>query len=248
MRVRACESSLEESLRLFRAYLTARLSPGATIESLIPLFPTSQQQLLKERFIEGKSDKGKSVAHYDLTCLGDTFRARLEELAGRALGCWCTHGDQCHAGVLAEVVNSGATAAQPAQSRGSHRGKRGADALEGDSAGGGGGSTAAKAKAIINFYSTKGEHGCFSNFYRAQFMLDGASWKTSEHYFQVRHSQLQPAAWSGFCTSHVSPPRLKSLLAPSTKLMCATRRPQAKQVLLGGHSYPQQSALTLSTR
>lgn len=205
MRVRACESSLEESLRLFRAYLTARLSPGATIESLIPLFPTSQQQLLKERFIEGKSDKGKSVAHYDLTCLGDTFRARLEELAGRALGCWCTHGDQCHAGVLAEVVNSGAATAQPAQSRGSHRGKRGADALEGGNAGGGGGSTATKAKAIINFYSTKGEHGCFSNFYRAQFMLDGASWKTSEHYFQVRHSQLQPAAWRGFCTSHTSP-------------------------------------------
>jgi ribA/ribD-fused uncharacterized protein len=36
----------------------------------------------------------------------------------------------------------------------------------------------------IYFYSTQGEHGCFSNFSKHGFEIDGKYWKTSEHYFQ----------------------------------------------------------------
>jgi ribA/ribD-fused uncharacterized protein len=39
---------------------------------------------------------------------------------------------------------------------------------------------------IIYFYSTQGEHGCFSNFYRSPIKLDGKTWPTSEHYFQAQ--------------------------------------------------------------
>lgn len=39
---------------------------------------------------------------------------------------------------------------------------------------------------IINFYSTTGEHGCFSNFSRHPVKLKGKEWKTSEHYFQAQ--------------------------------------------------------------
>ncbi|MFN8375187.1 MAG: NADAR family protein [Anaerolineae bacterium] len=38
----------------------------------------------------------------------------------------------------------------------------------------------------IYFYSTQGEHGCFSNFSKHGFELDGKYWKTSEHYFQAQ--------------------------------------------------------------
>ena len=38
----------------------------------------------------------------------------------------------------------------------------------------------------IYFYSTQGEHGCFSNFSRHSFWLDERQWKTSEHYFQAQ--------------------------------------------------------------
>ncbi len=38
----------------------------------------------------------------------------------------------------------------------------------------------------IFFYSTKGSYGCFSNFSRHGFELDGAYWLTSEHYFQAQ--------------------------------------------------------------
>lgn len=37
----------------------------------------------------------------------------------------------------------------------------------------------------ILFYSTVGEYGCFSNFSRHGFTLDGVEWRTSEHYFQA---------------------------------------------------------------
>jgi N-glycosidase YbiA len=36
----------------------------------------------------------------------------------------------------------------------------------------------------IEFYSTTGEYGCFSNFSRHPFKLKGRTWRTSEHYFQ----------------------------------------------------------------
>jgi ribA/ribD-fused uncharacterized protein len=39
--------------------------------------------------------------------------------------------------------------------------------------------------AVINFYSTTGEFGCFSNFSRHAVFLKGKRWPTSEHYFQA---------------------------------------------------------------
>lgn len=41
-------------------------------------------------------------------------------------------------------------------------------------------------KPAIHFYSTGGEYGCFSNFYRSPIQLDGATWPTTEHYFQAQ--------------------------------------------------------------
>jgi hypothetical protein len=38
----------------------------------------------------------------------------------------------------------------------------------------------------VKFYSTRGEYGCLSNFYRAPIFLDGKRWPTSEHYFQAQ--------------------------------------------------------------
>lgn len=39
---------------------------------------------------------------------------------------------------------------------------------------------------VINFYTTTGEHGCFSNFSRHPVKLKGKVWSTSEHYFQAQ--------------------------------------------------------------
>ena len=41
-------------------------------------------------------------------------------------------------------------------------------------------------KAVIHFYSTAGEYGCFSNFSRHRVFLKGKTWPTSEHYFQAQ--------------------------------------------------------------
>ena len=39
----------------------------------------------------------------------------------------------------------------------------------------------------INFYTTKGPYGCFSNFYRASFKdFVGREWMTSEHFYQAQ--------------------------------------------------------------
>jgi hypothetical protein len=38
----------------------------------------------------------------------------------------------------------------------------------------------------ILFYSTQSEYGCFSNFSRHGFEIDGKYWRTSEHYFQAQ--------------------------------------------------------------
>jgi ribA/ribD-fused uncharacterized protein len=53
----------------------------------------------------------------------------------------------------------------------------------------------------INFYSAKGEYGCFSNFSRHSVKLKGETWPTSEHYFQAQkfagtshESQVRKAA------------------------------------------------------
>jgi hypothetical protein len=44
----------------------------------------------------------------------------------------------------------------------------------------------AKPKPVINFYSTTGEYGCFSNFSKQAIHLKGKRWATSEHYFQAQ--------------------------------------------------------------
>jgi N-glycosidase YbiA len=50
----------------------------------------------------------------------------------------------------------------------------------------------AKATTVINFYSTTGEHGCFSNFSRHSIFLKGKRWPTSEHYFQAQKFAGEP--------------------------------------------------------
>jgi ribA/ribD-fused uncharacterized protein len=42
------------------------------------------------------------------------------------------------------------------------------------------------APAVINFYSTTGEYGCFSNFSRHAVFLAGKRWPTTEHFFQAQ--------------------------------------------------------------
>jgi N-glycosidase YbiA len=39
---------------------------------------------------------------------------------------------------------------------------------------------------VINFYSTKGDYGCFSNFSAHPIELKGKIWRTTEHYFQAQ--------------------------------------------------------------
>lgn len=46
----------------------------------------------------------------------------------------------------------------------------------------------------IYFYSTTGPYGCFSNFSRHAFYLDGARWATSEHYFLAQKFAGTPYA------------------------------------------------------
>jgi hypothetical protein len=46
-----------------------------------------------------------------------------------------------------------------------------------------------KPPAVINFYSTTGEYGCFSNFSRHSITLNGKRWPTSEHFFQAMKFQ-----------------------------------------------------------
>jgi ribA/ribD-fused uncharacterized protein len=46
----------------------------------------------------------------------------------------------------------------------------------------------------IYFYSTQGQYGCFSNFSRHRFELDGLVWPTSEHYFQAQKFAGTPYA------------------------------------------------------
>jgi N-glycosidase YbiA len=48
---------------------------------------------------------------------------------------------------------------------------------------------AAMPETVINFYSTSGEYGCFSNFSRHSIFLNGKRWPTSEHFFQAMKFQ-----------------------------------------------------------
>ncbi len=46
--------------------------------------------------------------------------------------------------------------------------------------------------AVINFYSTTGEYGGFSNFSRHRVHLKGKTWPTTEHYFQAQKFAGEP--------------------------------------------------------
>ncbi|MDB5307812.1 MAG: hypothetical protein JWO38_2014 [Gemmataceae bacterium] len=50
----------------------------------------------------------------------------------------------------------------------------------------------AREQADINFYSTAGEYGCFSNFSRHSVFLKGKRWPTTEHYFQAQKFAGEP--------------------------------------------------------
>ncbi|MBC7795464.1 MAG: NADAR family protein [Pyrinomonadaceae bacterium] len=39
---------------------------------------------------------------------------------------------------------------------------------------------------VINFYSTREKHGCFSNFSAHKIFLKNKTWATTEHYFQAQ--------------------------------------------------------------
>lgn len=41
-------------------------------------------------------------------------------------------------------------------------------------------------KKVINFYSTREEYGCFSNFSAHPIRLKNKKWRTTEHYFQAQ--------------------------------------------------------------
>lgn len=45
---------------------------------------------------------------------------------------------------------------------------------------------AKKKSDVINFYSSKSEYREFSNFFRAPIQIDGKTYPTNEHYFQVQ--------------------------------------------------------------
>jgi ribA/ribD-fused uncharacterized protein len=45
---------------------------------------------------------------------------------------------------------------------------------------------------VINFYSTTGDYGCFSNFSRHPIHLKGKRWPTSEQYFQAMKFAGEP--------------------------------------------------------
>ena len=47
----------------------------------------------------------------------------------------------------------------------------------------------------IYFYSTRDKYGCFSNFSRHGFQLDGLWWPTSEHYFQAQKFVTTDRVW-----------------------------------------------------
>jgi len=40
-------------------------------------------------------------------------------------------------------------------------------------------------KAPIKFYGIKNKHGEFSNFYKAEVLIEGKTYPTTEHYFQA---------------------------------------------------------------
>lgn len=46
--------------------------------------------------------------------------------------------------------------------------------------------------AVINFYSTRDEYGCFSNFSAHPIVLKKKTWPTSEHYFQAQKFAGEP--------------------------------------------------------
>mmetsp|Transcript_114926 Transcript_114926/g.245365 ORF Transcript_114926/g.245365 Transcript_114926/m.245365 type:complete len:187 (-) Transcript_114926:43-603(-) len=100
------EYSLDESLMLFRGLVAARIAEGATTDAIIDLLPPAQRTLARRRFSGGseKASVGRSVAHLELSVVGEPFRCALRALRGRRIGCFCEPSDPCHAKVLAEMA------------------------------------------------------------------------------------------------------------------------------------------------
>lgn len=42
-------------------------------------------------------------------------------------------------------------------------------------------------KSVIKFYGVGNEWGEFSNFFKAEILIDGETWPTTEHYFQGKN-------------------------------------------------------------
>ncbi|CAB5322169.1 unnamed protein product [Rhizophagus irregularis] len=47
-------------------------------------------------------------------------------------------------------------------------------------------------KSVIKFYGVGNEWGEFSNFFKAEILIDGETWPTTEHYFQAQKFPSQP--------------------------------------------------------
>jgi ribA/ribD-fused uncharacterized protein len=106
----------------------------------------------------------------------------------------------------------------------------------------------------INFYSTVGPYGCFSNFSRHSVELKGKSWPTSEHYFQAmkfegtRHEEELRLAKTPSEVAKMGRDRKRPLRADweevKEDLMYEalrdkfTRHPELKKTLLGTGDHP----------
>ena len=101
------EYGLKDCLRLYRALVDARMAADATTSTVIRMLPPREQELALRRWGSGSHEReahGRSIAHLRLGVVGAAFRKELLALRGRRLGCFCEEGDECHAGVLAEIV------------------------------------------------------------------------------------------------------------------------------------------------
>ena len=98
----------DESMRRFYEYVLVRASPSVTTVQVIKLLPPATQKLARKRHAGGSvhEAEGKSVAHLRLDIVGPAFWAKLRELRGKTLGCWCGPSDQCHARILAALAET----------------------------------------------------------------------------------------------------------------------------------------------
>jgi ribA/ribD-fused uncharacterized protein len=105
------------------------------------------------------------------------------------------------------------------------------------------------ADTVIQFYSTRDEYGCFSNFYAAPIFLRGKRWRASEHFFQAQKFAGTPyeeeirlcpspriAANKGRSRKHPLRPdweRVKDALMREAVLTKFTQHADMRAILLG---------------